>query len=100
MLPTGAAHSHQPIPALPGAISPVASSQGAAQHASPAASGHRGRGRKTGVNVHEGAALLGQIPNGPQAPAAGSKRKASELQQDDGLEVKLPCAMRCATFCQ
>ncbi|KAL3160013.1 hypothetical protein ABBQ38_010400 [Trebouxia sp. C0009 RCD-2024] len=62
---------------------------GTSQHASPALPGHDSKGKKAGAHIHETDALPRGTPSGPPGPAAGSKRKAVELQPDEQLEEAL-----------
>ena len=76
----GVAQSHHSVPVL----SPAAVVLTQGKCATPTVPGRSSRGKIVCTPV----AIL-QTPSGPGASAAGSKRKAEELQQDGRLEVGL-----------
>lgn len=80
----GAAQSHHSVPVLSAALSPAAVAFTQAKSTTPTVPGRSSRGKIMCTPV----AIL-QTPSGPGASAAGSKRKAEELQQDGRLEVGL-----------
>lgn len=100
MLSSEAAYLHQPVAAHGASLTPVALTAGTSQHVSPALPGHNGKGKESGRHAHEEVALQRKTSSGPRGPAAGSKRKADELQQDGQLEVKLLSAIALNHVCQ
>lgn len=84
----GAAQSPQPVSAVTAAFSPAAVfSQGTSQHTSPPLPGWSNKGKGSGTSAAGSPAPVGQIQGGPRVSAAGSKRKADQIQHDDPLQV-------------
>ena len=88
MLSAGAAQSPQPVSAITAAFSPAAAfAQGTSQHTSPALPGRSNKRKGSGTSGSP--APVGQIQGGPRVSAAGSKRKADQIQHNDPLQVNL-----------
>ena len=88
MLSAGAAQSPQPVPAVTAAVSP-ALTQGISHHVSPALPGRSTRGNQSGTSAAGSPAPIGEIQGDPIVSAAGSKRKADQLQLDEPFQVIL-----------
>ena len=96
MLSAGAAQSPQPVPAITAAFSPAAAfTQGTSQHASPAPPGRSITGKSSGTIAAGSPAPTGQTQGDPRVSAAGSKRKADQLQLDEPLQVRLLVSKCC-----